>query len=110
MDSLFQDPLGLGRILKASLQEFMVVRDLDLHVTNLLGGKPVELKDVELRADVLNALLPPGQRGAHAIDSAALAPIVRAALRDGDVVLVKGALGSRMKLVVEALTAPGVAP
>lgn len=42
-------------------------------------------------------------RGAHAIDSAALAPIVVRAVRPGDAVLVKGSLGSRMKCVVEAL-------
>jgi len=52
----------------------------------------------------LYAALPPGKRGAHAPDSAALAPIVKAALRPGDVVLVKGALGSRMAVVVQALT------
>jgi UDP-N-acetylmuramoyl-tripeptide--D-alanyl-D-alanine ligase len=52
----------------------------------------------------LFALLPAARRGAHAADSAALAPIVREALRPGDVVLVKGALGSRMALVVRALT------
>jgi len=52
----------------------------------------------------LYALLPAARRGAHAADSAALAPLVRAALRPGDVVLVKGALGSRMALVVRALT------
>jgi UDP-N-acetylmuramoyl-tripeptide--D-alanyl-D-alanine ligase len=53
----------------------------------------------------LFARLPPGKRGAHAPDSAALAPVVAAALRDGDTVLVKGALGSRMAVVVQALTA-----
>ncbi len=59
----------------------------------------------------LYALLPAGKRGAHAPDSASLAPVVREALQDGDVVLVKGALGSRMKLIVEALTAAsGEAP
>lgn len=52
----------------------------------------------------LYALLPAAKRGAHAADSAALAPLVRDALRPGDVVLVKGALGSRMALVVRALT------
>jgi UDP-N-acetylmuramoyl-tripeptide--D-alanyl-D-alanine ligase len=53
----------------------------------------------------LHALLPPARRGAHAPDSTALAPLVREALRPGDVVLVKGALGSRMAVVVRALTA-----
>jgi UDP-N-acetylmuramoyl-tripeptide--D-alanyl-D-alanine ligase len=52
----------------------------------------------------LYALLPAARRGAQAADSAALAPLVRDALRPGDVVLVKGALGSRMALVVRALT------
>jgi UDP-N-acetylmuramoyl-tripeptide--D-alanyl-D-alanine ligase len=55
----------------------------------------------------LHALLPAAKRGAHAPDSAALASIVGDALRDGDVVLVKGALGSRMALVVQALTSGG---
>jgi UDP-N-acetylmuramoyl-tripeptide--D-alanyl-D-alanine ligase len=52
----------------------------------------------------LYALLPPARRGGHAADSEALAPLVRDALRPGDVVLVKGALGSRMAVVVRALT------
>ena len=47
--------------------------------------------------------LPPRLRGAHAESSADLAPIVAAALAPGDAVLVKGSLGSRMKLVVSAL-------
>jgi len=45
------------------------------------------------------------KRGAHAPDSAALAPIVAKALRPGDAVLVKGSLGSRMKIIVQALDA-----
>jgi UDP-N-acetylmuramoyl-tripeptide--D-alanyl-D-alanine ligase len=45
------------------------------------------------------------RRGAHAADSAALAPLVAAALRPGDAVLVKGSLGSRMKVIVEAIEA-----
>ncbi len=47
--------------------------------------------------------LPDSIRGAHAADARALAPQVRDALRAGDVVLVKGSHGSRMRDVVAAL-------
>ena len=47
--------------------------------------------------------VPDALRGFHAMDSAALAPVVAAALRDGDAVLVKGSLGSGMKRVITAL-------
>ena len=53
--------------------------------------------------------LPPDRRGAHRPDSAALAPLLAAALRPGDAVLVKGSLGSRMALVVAAVKAAGTA-
>ncbi|HEX3350213.1 MAG TPA: UDP-N-acetylmuramoyl-tripeptide--D-alanyl-D-alanine ligase [Acetobacteraceae bacterium] len=53
--------------------------------------------------ETLFRAIPPARRGAHAADSAALAPIVAEAVRPGDAVLVKGSLGSRMKLVVDAL-------
>jgi UDP-N-acetylmuramoyl-tripeptide--D-alanyl-D-alanine ligase len=49
--------------------------------------------------------LPKGRRGAHAESSAELVGAVLAAVRPGDAVLVKGSLGSRMGLVVEALLA-----
>lgn len=52
----------------------------------------------------LYAGIPPAKRGAHTPDSAALVPLLREALLPGDAVLVKGSLGSRMAIVIEALT------
>lgn len=49
--------------------------------------------------------LAPAQRGVHRPDSASLAGEVAAALRAGDVVAVKGSLGSKMKFVVDAIVA-----
>ena len=49
--------------------------------------------------------LPPALRGASAADAAALAPLVAGAIRPGDVVLVKGSYGSRMREIVAALRA-----
>lgn len=45
------------------------------------------------------------QKGVHRPDSAALAGEVAAALRAGDVIAVKGSLGSKMKNVVDAILA-----
>jgi UDP-N-acetylmuramoyl-tripeptide--D-alanyl-D-alanine ligase len=53
----------------------------------------------------LFATVPASQRGVHAQDSAALAPILTRSVRPGDAILIKGSLGSRMKLVVNALEA-----
>jgi UDP-N-acetylmuramoyl-tripeptide--D-alanyl-D-alanine ligase len=47
--------------------------------------------------------LPPEQQGKHADSAAALAPLVKAALRPGDYVLVKGSFGSRMRDIVAVL-------
>jgi UDP-N-acetylmuramoyl-tripeptide--D-alanyl-D-alanine ligase len=52
---------------------------------------------------VLWEALPKARRGGYAADSAALAPQVTSALKPGDTVLVKGSLGSRMSVIVEAL-------
>lgn len=53
----------------------------------------------------LHQALPAGRRGGHAPTSEALAPLVTASARPGDVVMVKGSQGSRMSLVVSALVA-----
>ncbi len=47
--------------------------------------------------------MPSPLRGAHATDSAGLAPLVARAVRQGDTVLVKGSLGSGMARIVSAL-------
>ena len=47
--------------------------------------------------------LPPAQKGGYADQSAALESQVVAAIGAGDVVMIKGSLGSRMKLIVTAL-------
>jgi len=47
--------------------------------------------------------LPSARRGGYAENSAALESAVVGALRAGDAVMVKGSLGSRMKVVVQAL-------
>ena len=49
--------------------------------------------------------LAPAQRGVHRPDSASLAGEVATALRAGDVIAVKGSLGSKMKIVVDAIVA-----
>jgi UDP-N-acetylmuramoyl-tripeptide--D-alanyl-D-alanine ligase len=51
----------------------------------------------------LFATVPSAMRGAYASDSKTLAPKVAAALRDGDVVLVKGSKSVHMELIITAL-------
>ena len=51
----------------------------------------------------LYSAVPEAIRGAHAPDSASLAAIVARSIAAGDAILIKGSLGSRMKLVVNAL-------
>ncbi len=69
--------------------------------------------DVARAADLLYACgphtralydrVPPALRAAHAASAEDLAPIVALAVRPGDAVLVKGSLGSRMRVIVQAL-------
>ncbi len=51
----------------------------------------------------LQNALPRSMRGGHGADSRAAAPLALEAAAGGDVIMVKGSLGSRMALVVEAL-------
>lgn len=53
--------------------------------------------------DALYQNLPPDWQGGHADDSRALADLVLAAVKPGDVVLVKGSAGSKMGYVIHAL-------
>lgn len=55
--------------------------------------------------DAMYQILPPDWRGAHTKDSQELAKIVAAAVRPGDVILVKGSKGSKMPYVLQALQA-----
>jgi UDP-N-acetylmuramoyl-tripeptide--D-alanyl-D-alanine ligase len=74
-----------------------------------LGLKP----DVIRAADIiftcgpmmgrLFAQLPADYRGAHEADAVTLAPVVKAALRPNDAVLVKGSYGSRMRDIISYL-------
>ena len=53
----------------------------------------------------LHEALASAVRGRHAGDAAALAPLAAAAVRPGDIIVVKGSAGSRMRKVVDALLA-----
>ncbi len=59
---------------------------------------------------ILAQALPAAMRGGHAEKAEALAPMVAARLRPGDVVMVKGSAGSRTGTIVAALLEPGAPP
>lgn len=55
----------------------------------------------------LHDTLPSSRRGAHAADSTAVAAPLIAAVRAGDVVMIKGSAGSKMGRVIDALSGKG---
>ncbi|MBN8553401.1 MAG: UDP-N-acetylmuramoyl-tripeptide--D-alanyl-D-alanine ligase [Caulobacterales bacterium] len=88
------DMLELGdqsETLHAGLAEPIVAAEIDLVFT---AGKAMQS---------LDRVLPAEKRGSWAEDAAALAPVVTAAVRPGDVVMVKGSNGSRASLIAKAL-------
>ena len=73
-------------------------------------AQPIEAARVDLvflagpRMKALWDALPPSRRGGYAETSDALAPLIESAVREGDVILVKGSHGSKMERIVEALS------
>ena len=55
----------------------------------------------------LHEALPESRRGAWAEDADALIPMVTGAVRDGDIVMVKGSNGSRASKIAKALADMG---
>jgi UDP-N-acetylmuramoyl-tripeptide--D-alanyl-D-alanine ligase len=88
------DMLELGEVasrLHAALAEPVLAAEVDL------------VFSVGREMEHLDRALPAARRGGHAATSAELAPALAAALRPGDVVMVKGSLGSRMADIVKPL-------
>ena len=73
----------------------------------------IEAADIDLvfcagaHMAALDSALPAQRRGGHADNSDELADAVVDTVRDGDIVLVKGSLGSRMAVIVDALKSLG---
>lgn len=90
------DMLELGEAaadLHRGLKQHLLANDIDL----VFACGPLMAE--------LYAALPLAMRGAQAADSESLKPLVVQAVRPGDVVMIKGSLGSRMAPIVEALRA-----
>jgi UDP-N-acetylmuramoyl-tripeptide--D-alanyl-D-alanine ligase len=93
--AILGDMLELGaRAREMHLALVQPLRDAGVDLVLTCGPEMAALQDA----------LPAALRGGHAADSDALAPSATATVAAGDVVLIKGSLGSRMKLLVEALS------
>jgi len=77
-----------------------IARDIESARVDLVFANGAQMKS-------LWDALPASRRGAYGEKSADIAPALMAALRAGDVVLVKGSLGSRMAVIIDALKARG---
>ena len=89
------DMLELGQAsaeMHAGLAEAVVERRIDLVFT--AGPLMRSLHDA----------LPQALRGAHAASADELAPLLKDAVKGGDVLMIKGSAGSRMGRVVQALS------
>ena len=98
-----------GRRRVAVLGDMLELGDYSRSQHEALAGPAQEAADLVFSCGTwmkfLHDALPADRRGAHAADSAALAGLVAADVRAGDIVLVKGSLGSRMRVVTAALDA-----
>ena len=122
--------IGLGNMGSASARNIargghtLVVHDINRDAASAFLAQGAQWADTPAQvmeaADIvftcgplmahLHAALPAAKRGGHAVDSAALAPIVAEALRPGDAVLVKGSLGSQMRFIIQAIDRPFCGP
>ena len=78
--------------------------DLHAALAAPVGSAGVDLVfTVGRQMENLDRVLPARRLGGHADTAAALLPVLAAALRPGDVIMVKGSLGSRMADIVKPL-------
>jgi UDP-N-acetylmuramoyl-tripeptide--D-alanyl-D-alanine ligase len=105
---LGQTPVGPQGRRIAVLGDMLELGGQGMALHRALAG-PIQTAGVDLvycSGPLMHALweaLPSGSRGGYAETSAALEPAVLATMRDGDVVMVKGSLGSKMGPIVKAL-------
>jgi UDP-N-acetylmuramoyl-tripeptide--D-alanyl-D-alanine ligase len=101
-------PPGAGGRRMAVLGDMLEIGETAAEMHRALAGAVIEAGiDLVFTAGPLMThlwdALPAALRGGHAGDIETLAPLVVAAVRPGDVVTVKGSLGSRTGVVVRAL-------